>query len=86
MENVNRGAIFKNDSKQKETHPDYRGKINWGGVDIEISMWIKESKEGKKYFSVSLQEPYKKMENTSDKIARANKKDYTPLSDLDMPF
>ena len=44
MENVNRGAIFKNDSKQKETHPDYRGKINWGGVDIEVSMWIKESK------------------------------------------
>ena len=50
MENVNRGAIFKNDSKQKETHPDYRAKINWGGVDIELSMWIKESKEGKKYF------------------------------------
>ena len=79
MENVNRGAIFKNDSKQKETHPDYRGKINWGGVDIEVSMWIKESKEGKKYFSVSLQGPYKKVENTSDKIARANNNDDLPF-------
>ena len=79
MENVNRGAIFKNDSKQKDTHPDYRGKINWGGVDIEVSMWIKESKEGKKYFSVSLQEPYKKVENTSDKIAQANKNDDLPF-------
>lgn len=82
MENVNRGAIFKNDSKQKETHPDYRGKINWGGVDIEVSMWIKESKEGKKYFSVSLQEPYKKVENTSDKIARANNN----VEDSGLPF
>jgi uncharacterized protein (DUF736 family) len=42
-------------------------------------MWIKESKEGKKYFSVSLQEPYKKVENTSDKIARENNNDDLPF-------
>lgn len=80
MENVNRGAIFKNDSKQKETHPDYRGKINWGGTEIEVSMWVKKSKEGKSYFSVSLQEPYKKMENTSDKITKAQE------LENDLPF
>ena len=80
MDNLNRGAIFKNDSKQKETHPDYRGKINWGGTEIEVSMWVKKSKEGKSYFSVSLQEPYKKMENTSDKIIKAQE------LENDLPF
>ena len=57
-ENMNKGAIFKNDNKKEDKHPDYKGKINWGGTDIEISMWIAESKQGKKYFSVRLAEPF----------------------------
>ena len=81
MEKQNKGAIFKNENKSNEKHPDYRGKINWGGTDIEVSMWVNKSKEGKSYFSVSLQEPYKKMENTSDKMRNA------PLElDDDLPF
>lgn len=81
MEKQNKGAIFKNENKTNEKHPDYRGKINWGGTEIEVSMWINKSKEGKSYFSVSLQEPYKKMENSSDKMRNA------PLElDDDLPF
>jgi uncharacterized protein (DUF736 family) len=81
MEKQNKGAIFKNENKSNEKHPDYRGKINWGGTEIEVSMWVNKSKEGKSYFSVSLQEPYKKMENTSDKMRNA------PLElDDDLPF
>ena len=81
MEKQNKGAIFKNENKSNEKHPDYRGKINWGGTEIEVSMWVNKSKEGKSYFSVRLQEPYKKMENTSDKMRNA------PLElDDDLPF
>jgi hypothetical protein len=81
MEKQNKGAIFKNENKSNDKHPDYRGKINWGGIEIEVSMWVNKSKEGKSYFSVSLQEPYKKMENTSDKMRNA------PLElDDDLPF
>jgi uncharacterized protein (DUF736 family) len=81
MEKQNKGAIFKNENKSNEKHPDYRGKINWGGTEIEVSMWVNKSKEGKSYFSVSLQEPYKKMENSSDKMRNA------PLElDDDLPF
>ncbi len=62
---TNRGAIFKNDYKQKDTQPDYRGKINVDGVEKEISLWVKTSKEGKSFFSASISEPYVKVEGTT---------------------
>lgn len=67
-DNTNRGAIFKNDRKEKDTHPDYRGKINVDGVDKEISLWVKESKDGKKFFSASISEPYVKPDNATPPI------------------
>ena len=57
---TNSGAIFKNDKKTKDTQPDYRGKVNVEGKELEISLWLKESKSGVKYFSASFQEPWVK--------------------------
>ena len=54
----NTGAIFKNDKKTSETHPDYKGKVNVNGKDMEVALWLKESKTGMKYFSATFQEPY----------------------------
>lgn len=62
FDNTNRGAIFKNNKKEKETHPDYRGTINVDGVEKEISLWVKTSQKGEQFFSVSISEPYKKTE------------------------
>ena len=39
-DNTNRGAIFKNDHKTEEKHPDYRGTINVDGNDKQISLWV----------------------------------------------
>jgi hypothetical protein len=68
-DNTNSLVIFKNNKKEKDTHPDYTGSINVEGKDYSVSLWIKEGKAGK-FFSGKIQEPFKKMENTSDKIAR----------------
>jgi uncharacterized protein (DUF736 family) len=68
-DNTNTAVIFKNNKKENEKHPDYRGTINVDGRELEISLWVKEGKAGK-FFSGKISEPYKKMENTSDKIAR----------------
>lgn len=57
------GSIFKNNKKEKETHPDYNGKIkDPTGKDWDLSLWIKKSASGISYFSVSIKEPYIKPE------------------------
>ena len=48
------GALFKNNRKEKDTHPDYRGDAKINGQDYWLSAWIKEGKNGK-FFSLSIQ-------------------------------
>lgn len=61
-DNTNRGVIFKNEKKASDKHPDYQGTINVDGKDKAISLWVKDSKAGKKFFSVAISEPYVKQE------------------------
>jgi uncharacterized protein (DUF736 family) len=56
FDDSNRGALFKNDRKETEKHPDYKGSINVAGHDYWLSAWLKESKDGKKYMSLSVQQ------------------------------
>ena len=54
-DNNNRGVLFNNaDKKRNENDPSYSGSINANGVDYWLSGWIKESKDGKKFFSLSV--------------------------------
>ena len=54
-DNTNSGALFRNDKKETEKHPDYKGSLNVDGTDYWLSAWLKESKEGKKFMSLSVQ-------------------------------
>lgn len=38
-DNTNRGGIWKNDKKETEKHPDFRGDINVEGVEYWVSGW-----------------------------------------------
>lgn len=58
----NTGAIFKNDNKKAENHPDYKGKVNVNGKDMEVALWLKTSAKGVKFMSASFSEPFVKGE------------------------
>lgn len=51
-------VIFKNNRKSADTHPDYTGKINVDGIIKDISLWIKEGKNGK-FFAGNIKEEWK---------------------------
>jgi hypothetical protein len=43
----NEGAIFKNEKREKDTHPHGTGKAMIGGVMYWVSAWTKEGPKGK---------------------------------------
>ena len=43
----NSGYLFKNDKKETEKHPHYKGNITVDGQEYWISAWIKDGKNGK---------------------------------------
>lgn len=56
MERDNSGVLFKNDRKESENHPDYRGGMTVNGVEYYLSAWIRTSKkDGGKFMSLAVQ-------------------------------
>jgi hypothetical protein len=43
----NTGAIFKNDKKKQDNHPDRTGTAMIGGVEYWVNGWIKDGAKGK---------------------------------------
>ncbi len=64
--NDNSAVLFKNDRKEKESHPDYNGNAEVGGVEYWLNAWVKESKTGKKFFSLSFTPKEKKRGEAPD--------------------
>ena len=40
-------SLFKNNRKEKETHPDYAGSIMINGKEHYLNAWLKDGKNGK---------------------------------------
>ena len=40
------GILFKNDRKEKDSHPDYKGSITVDGEEYWLSAWIKRGERG----------------------------------------
>jgi hypothetical protein len=43
----NSGVLFRNDKRENEKSPNYKGNITINGQDYWLSAWIKEGKGGK---------------------------------------
>ena len=82
FDNTNRGVLFNNkEKKSKDNDPDYSGSINFNGVDCWLNGWIKESREGKKFFSLSVRPKDQQARPVSQPTRKA-----APMPDEDIPF
>jgi hypothetical protein len=77
------GSLFKNNRREKDTHPDYNGSARIEGHDYWISAWLKTAKDGGKFFSFA----FKRKDGTADRPMMDN----TPsgqrdADDTDLPF
>jgi uncharacterized protein (DUF736 family) len=78
-DNNNRGSLFKNDRKDDAKFPDYTGSINVDGTDYWLSAWIKISKDGNKFMSLSVK-------NKNADASLQSKKKVKEEFDDSMPF
>lgn len=54
-DNSNLGILSRNDRKEKDTHPDFKGSINIEGREFWLSGWVKTKKDNSgKFFSLSV--------------------------------
>lgn len=82
-DNTNKGVLFKNKNKKTDNHPDYNGSIDFNGEERWLNAWVKESKEGVKYFSLSIGD-LKEPKDSPPPIA--NSEEEEPLIEEDLPF
>ena len=78
---TNRGSLFKNDRKDDAKFPDYKGSINVDGTDYWLSAWIKVSKDGQKFMSLSV-----KNKNADASLQPKKKVKQEQFDDSDLPF
>ena len=49
----NSGALFKNDNRKTDKHPEYTGSLNVDGTEYWINAWVKNGKKGP-FFSLAV--------------------------------
>ena len=80
----NSGVLFKNDRKEKDTHPDYKGRIDIGGTEYWLSAWLKDGAKGK-FMSLAIGKPVEESINAAKQAAGGDSYS-SPAPDSDVPF
>ena len=80
-----KGTIFKNDRKEKDMHPDWRGTATINGALVEIALWSRTGQRGEFYsVAVSNARP-RQPQQTQQRSEAPPRRDEPPMTD-DIPF
>jgi uncharacterized protein (DUF736 family) len=90
FDNTNRGVLFKELNKRNDRGPDFKGTLNVNGDDFEIVAWVKTSKKGTEFLSLSV----KPARNPNEPVQAQTTRSYSkplpvaspPGTDDDIPF
>lgn len=77
----NSGSLFRNDRREKDTHPHARGDAVIDGVEYWISAWTNE-KNGNKYQSLKFSRKDENRQPRSESIPQTD----DGFEDSDIPF
>jgi len=86
----NSGSLFKNDRREKESHPTHTGTIMVNGREYWLSAWTKEA-NGKRFFSLSVKPKEQRQtqdnrQQQRDFANRAQSQQPAPEFDSEVPF
>jgi hypothetical protein len=91
-DDVDKGVLFKNHRKAKDTDPDYTGNLNANGIQYWLSGWLRESRNGVEYLSLSVKKKTATAGKTDGALNANNSKskvkvtaDQAPTLDLPPP-
>jgi hypothetical protein len=74
----NSGIMFRNNDRQKDSHPEFKGSITVEGQEYWLSAWVNEGPKGK-FFGIKLNPK----ESQAPKIKAQIQEDF---EDDDLPF
>lgn len=84
-DNTNRGQIWPNDRKEKDTHPDFTGSINVEGREFWLSAWKRRPDANPKAPSLSFSIKPKDQDQHQQQKANGYQPDNSGFED-DIPF
>jgi uncharacterized protein (DUF736 family) len=86
-QNNNTGSLFKNERRQNDRQPEYRGTAIINGKEMRISAWVRTSKNGTKFFSLAFDEPYQTQSApTPTPQPQKQTSSFNASDDKDLPF
>lgn len=71
----NSGSVFKNERKEKDTHPDRTGSAMIGGVAYWVNGWVKQDRNGNQFLSLSFKPKESRAEVTDKEVRQARRDD-----------
>lgn len=80
FDKTNRGSIWKNDKKDKDSHPDFTGSLNVAGVEYWVSAWKRKEGANPKAPALSFSIKPKEEQQTAPQNSYAKATGRDPIS------